>query len=120
MTDTNVQKRRRKRRKKRRAPEGTRATLGWDGDDDVPPIRVIKPGKDSEVQVTEKWENEMALRPGRAEEILLEETVEKLPRTRDRYAEEKKFRKVLRRQVRGLKKARIEVVIPAEIEVPIF
>ena len=94
--------------------------MGHDGGDDVPPIRVIKPGKDSEVQVTGKWENEMALRPGRAQEILLEETVEKLPRTRDEDPEEKKFRKVLREQVRGLKAAGIEVVIPAEIEVPVL
>ncbi len=89
----------------------------------MPQIRVINPGKDSEVQVTEKpqkQENEMAMRQGRAQEILLEETIEKLPRTRDEDPEEKKFRKVLREQVRGLKAAGIEVVIPAEIEVPVL
>ena len=59
----------------------------------------------------------MAIRPGRAEEILLEETVEKLPRTRDKTASEKEFRKVLREQVRDLKDAGVEVVIPGEIEI---
>ena len=62
----------------------------------------------------------MAVRPGRAEEILLEETNEKAPRTRDKTAEERKFRKVLREQVEDLKDAGIEVVIPAEIEVPVL
>ncbi len=58
----------------------------------------------------------MAVRPGREEEILLEETNKKAPRTRDKTDEEKNFRKVLREQIEDLKAAGIEIVVPAEIE----
>ena len=60
----------------------------------------------------------MAVRPGRAEEMLLEETVG--PRTRDKTDAEKRFRKVLREQIQALKDAGVEIEIPAEIEVPVL
>ncbi|MEE8277399.1 MAG: hypothetical protein V3R89_01585 [Thermoanaerobaculia bacterium] len=56
----------------------------------------------------------MAVRPGRAEAMLLEETVG--PRTRDKTDAEKRFRKVLRGQVQALKDAGVQIEIPAEVE----
>ncbi len=52
--------------------------------------------------------------------MLLEEAIEKAPRTRDKSAEEREFRKVLRGQVQALKDAGVQVEIPAEIDVPVL
>ncbi len=48
--------------------------------------------------------------------MLLEEAIEKAPRTRDKTAEEKSFRKVLREQIQDLKDAGVQIEIPAEVE----
>jgi hypothetical protein len=48
----------------------------------------------------------------RQRQILIEVTIPRATKTRDRNAEEREFRRLLKRDVRRLKRAGVEVVVP--------
>ncbi len=59
-------------------------------------------------------EHKMPLTNKRAETIIMEETVRHRPRTTDMDDEEREYRKSVREDIRKLRGAGIEVVIPAD------
>lgn len=54
----------------------------------------------------------MAVPEARRNQILMEETVSRRAVTRDETMEEEEFRRIIRRQVRRMKRAGVQVVIP--------